>query len=141
MGKLIKSSFRKKKSIVKDLFLLLSRRNSSSSSFYTNKFEPARDSGNVSNDVKEGHFAVIAVNEDEYKKFIVPLSYLNHPTFLNLLEQSAEEYGFDHGGALVVPCRPCQLERKIIKLSTVSIYSFGSVDQLKDLSVVLKQAL
>ena len=115
MGKLIKASFRKKNSIVKDLFLLLSRRNpSSSSAFYTKKIEPARDSANAPNSIKEGYFAVIAVDEDEYKKFIVPLSYLTHPTFLRLLEQSAEEYGFDHGGALVVPCRPCQLERLIM---------------------------
>lgn len=65
-------------------------------------------------DVKERHFAVIAVDEDEHKRFVVPLSYLTHPSFVRLLEQSVEEYGFDHGGALMVPCRPCQLERIIM---------------------------
>ncbi|KAK4440704.1 Auxin-responsive protein SAUR50 [Sesamum alatum] len=65
----------------------------------------------VPEDVKEGHFAVIAVDDDELKRFVVPLSFLTHPSFLRLLEQAAEEYGFDHDGALTVPCRPSELER------------------------------
>ncbi|KAL3518423.1 hypothetical protein ACH5RR_021012 [Cinchona calisaya] len=75
------------------------------------EFEEAmNDSRNVPDDVKEGHFAVIAVDDDELKRFIVPLSYLTHPTFLRLLEQAAEEYGFDREGALTIPCRPRELE-------------------------------
>ncbi|KAL3324946.1 hypothetical protein AABB24_038851 [Solanum stoloniferum] len=68
-------------------------------------------SNNVPEDVKEGHFAVIAVDEDELKRFVVPLKCLTHPSFLKLLEQAAEEYGFDHDGALTVPCRPSEFER------------------------------
>ncbi|RVX20363.1 hypothetical protein CK203_004647 [Vitis vinifera] len=44
--------------------------------------EEVIDSAYVPPDVKEGHFA-----------------------------QSAEEYGFDHEGALTIPCRPSELER------------------------------
>ncbi|KAB1228177.1 Auxin-induced protein 10A5 [Morella rubra] len=62
-------------------------------------------------DVKEGHFAVIAVDGDEPRRFVVPLSCLTHPVFLSLLEQAAEEYGFDQEGALTVPCQPSELER------------------------------
>ncbi|KAL7084944.1 hypothetical protein ACP275_14G253800 [Erythranthe tilingii] len=65
----------------------------------------------VPEDVKEGHFAVIAEEEDELKRFIVPLNYLTHPSFLRLLELAAEVYGFDHDGALTVPCHPSELER------------------------------
>ncbi|XP_052187844.1 auxin-induced protein X15-like [Diospyros lotus] len=61
----------------------------------------------VPKDVKEGHFAVIAVD----KRFVVPLSYLRDPSFLRLLQQAEEEYGFDHDGALTVPCQPSELER------------------------------
>ena len=75
------------------------------------EFEEVNDSTNVPDDVKEGHFAVIAVDDDELKRFVVPLSYLTHPTFLRLLEQAAEEYGFDVEGALTIPCRPSELER------------------------------
>ncbi|GJT51145.1 auxin-responsive protein SAUR50-like protein [Tanacetum coccineum] len=64
----------------------------------------------VPKDVKEGHFAVIAADDDEEKRFVVPLVYLGHPSFQRLLERAAEEYGFDHEGALMVPCRPSELE-------------------------------
>ncbi|KAL7198251.1 hypothetical protein ACSBR2_020704 [Camellia fascicularis] len=73
--------------------------------------EDASDSTNVPEDVKEGHFAVIAVDDDELKRFVIPLSYLAHPSILRLLEEAAEEYGFDHEGVLTLPCRPSKLEQ------------------------------
>ncbi|EXB22447.1 hypothetical protein L484_002172 [Morus notabilis] len=68
----------------------------------------------VPDDVKEGHFAVLAVNGAEKKRFVVKLECLNSPTFLRLLEQAEEEYGFQQTGALVVPCKPEELH-KILK--------------------------
>ncbi|KAL2541081.1 SAUR-like auxin-responsive protein family [Abeliophyllum distichum] len=74
-------------------------------------YEEINESLNVPDDVKEGHFAVIAVDDDELKRFIIPLCFLTHPSFLRLLEQAAEEYGFDHEGALTIPCRPSKIEQ------------------------------
>ncbi|OMO58365.1 Auxin responsive SAUR protein [Corchorus olitorius] len=65
----------------------------------------------VPEDVKEGHFAVVAEYGEEPRRFVVPLSFLTHPRFLMLLEQAAEEYGFDREGALTIPCPPSELER------------------------------
>ncbi|XP_061345736.1 auxin-responsive protein SAUR32-like [Gastrolobium bilobum] len=67
----------------------------------------------VPEDVREGHFAVIAIKGEEAKRFIVELDYLNDPGFLRLLEQAREEYGFGQKGALAVPCRPQELEKII----------------------------
>ncbi|KAE8669964.1 Auxin-induced protein 15A [Hibiscus syriacus] len=54
--------------------------------------------------VLKGHFFVY-VGEAEKKRFVVPISFLNHPSFQNLLSQAEEEYGFDHPmGALTIPC-------------------------------------
>ncbi|XP_022763127.1 auxin-responsive protein SAUR21-like [Durio zibethinus] len=54
--------------------------------------------------VPKGHLAVY-VGEDEKKRFIVPISFLKHPSFQNLLSQAEEEYGFNHPmGALTIPC-------------------------------------
>ncbi|MCL7021551.1 hypothetical protein MKW94_012352 [Papaver nudicaule] len=54
--------------------------------------------------VPKGHCAVY-VGETEKKRFIVPLSYLNHPSFQNLLSYAEEEFGFDHPmGGLTIPC-------------------------------------
>ncbi|PWA55919.1 small auxin-up RNA [Artemisia annua] len=49
-------------------------------------------------------------DDDEEKRFVVPLVYLGHPSFQRLLERAAEEYRFNHEGALTVPCRPSELE-------------------------------
>ncbi|KAK9289582.1 hypothetical protein L1049_007738 [Liquidambar formosana] len=65
----------------------------------------------VPDDVKEGHFAVFAVEGGEPKRFIVELCYLSNPSFLSLLEQAEEEYGFQQKGALAVPCRPEELQK------------------------------
>ncbi|XP_076918155.1 auxin-responsive protein SAUR50-like [Bidens hawaiensis] len=69
------------------------------------------DQETVPKDVKEGHFAVIAASDDYVeRRFVIPITYLHHPSFLRLLERAAEEYGFDHEGALMIPCRPSELE-------------------------------
>ncbi|XP_031123301.1 auxin-responsive protein SAUR50-like [Ipomoea triloba] len=77
-----------------------------------NHFDEFDNSEDVPNDVKEGHFAVMAVDDDDkLKRFIVPLSCLRNPCFLRLLEKAAEEYGFEHEGALMLPCRSSELEK------------------------------
>ncbi|KAF6139955.1 hypothetical protein GIB67_012368 [Kingdonia uniflora] len=54
--------------------------------------------------VPKGHFAVY-VGLSQKKRFVVPLSYLNHPSFQDLLSQTEEEFGFVHPmGGLTVPC-------------------------------------
>ncbi|KAJ9178064.1 hypothetical protein P3X46_009980 [Hevea brasiliensis] len=82
----------KLKIAAKKLQKRLSLGKNSSSSAYFDECEEV----NVPNDVKEGHFAVIAVD-------------------------NAEEYGFDHEGALAIPCRPSELEKILAdELRTVS---------------------
>ncbi|KAJ8767209.1 hypothetical protein K2173_013606 [Erythroxylum novogranatense] len=55
-------------------------------------------------DVPKGFLAVF-VGETEKKRFVVPVSYLNHPAFQDLLRRAEEEFGFDHPvGGLTIPC-------------------------------------
>lgn len=62
-------------------------------------------SSKVKSDVPKGHIAVY-VGEIQTKRFVVPISYLNHPFFLNLLKRAEEEFGFNHPmGGLTIPCR------------------------------------
>ncbi|PIA56090.1 hypothetical protein AQUCO_00700442v1 [Aquilegia coerulea] len=54
--------------------------------------------------VPKGHIAVY-VGESQKKRFVVPISYLSLPLFLELLNQAEEEFGFDHPmGGLTIPC-------------------------------------
>ncbi|KAF8377844.1 hypothetical protein HHK36_031230 [Tetracentron sinense] len=56
-------------------------------------------------DVPKGHFAVY-VGENQKKRFVVPISFLNHPSFQDLLSRAEEEFGYDHPmGGLTIPCK------------------------------------
>lgn len=44
--------------------------------------------------------------EKEKKRFVVPISFLNDPSFREFLSRAEEEFGFDHPmGGLTLPCR------------------------------------
>ena len=56
-------------------------------------------------DVPKGYLAVYVGEESEMKRFVIPISYLNHPSFQDLLSQAEEEFGFGHPmGGLTIPC-------------------------------------
>ncbi|KAK4477165.1 hypothetical protein RD792_016378 [Penstemon davidsonii] len=61
-------------------------------------------SNSTRSDVPKGHF-VVYVGEGEKRRFVIPLSYLNEPSFQDLLCQAEEEFGFHHPmGGLTIPC-------------------------------------
>ena len=54
--------------------------------------------------VQKGYIAVY-VGEDQKKRYVVPLSYLNEPSFQALLSLAEEEFGYEHPmGRLTLPC-------------------------------------
>ncbi|KAG5007920.1 hypothetical protein JHK82_025849 [Glycine max] len=54
-------------------------------------------------DVPKGYLA--AYVGDKMKRFVIPVSYLNQPSFQELLSQAEEEFGYDHPmGGLTIPC-------------------------------------
>ncbi|PWA47630.1 hypothetical protein CTI12_AA047400 [Artemisia annua] len=40
----------------------------------------------------------------EQKRFVIPVIYIYHPLFIELLKEAEEEYGFDHRGPINIPC-------------------------------------
>ena len=55
-------------------------------------------------EVPKGHVAIYA-GDNEKKRFVIPVTYLNHPSFQELLCQAEEEFGFNHPmGGLTIPC-------------------------------------
>ena len=53
----------------------------------------------------KGHI-VVYVGEAQKKRFVVPISYLNHPSFVDLLNRVVEEFGYNHPmGGLTIPCK------------------------------------
>ncbi|KAJ9132770.1 hypothetical protein P3X46_033607 [Hevea brasiliensis] len=65
---------------------------------------PNQSSSNFT-DVPKGHIAVY-VGEGQKKRFIIPVSFLNKPSFQELLRKAEEEFGFNHPmGGITIPCR------------------------------------
>ncbi|XP_027355571.1 auxin-induced protein X10A-like [Abrus precatorius] len=53
-------------------------------------------------EVPKGYLAVYV--GDNMRRFVIPISYLNQPSFQDLLSQSEEEFGYSHPrGGLTIP--------------------------------------
>ena len=46
-------------------------------------------------EVPNGYIAIY-VGEEERKRFVIPISYLNQPSIQELLSEAEEEFGYDH---------------------------------------------
>ncbi|KAI3510070.1 hypothetical protein L1887_25597 [Cichorium endivia] len=62
-----------------------------------------------SGSVPEGHLPVYV--GEEMERFVVNAELLNHPIFINLLNKSAQEYGYEQKGVLRIPCHVIVFER------------------------------
>ncbi|KAH6789422.1 SAUR-like auxin-responsive protein family [Perilla frutescens var. frutescens] len=64
----------------------------------------AKKTTQQSSNSPKGYIAVYV--GDDRKRFVISVSFLNHPLFQDLLNQAEEEFGFDHPtGGLTLPCR------------------------------------
>ncbi|XP_031269160.1 auxin-responsive protein SAUR32-like [Pistacia vera] len=56
-------------------------------------------------EIPKGCLAVKVGHEgEEQHKFVIPVMYINHPLFMQLLKEAEEEYGFDQKGPITIPC-------------------------------------
>jgi SAUR family protein len=62
-----------------------------------------RSSSKAVDEVPKGYLAVYV--GDKMKRFMIPVSLLNQPSFQELLTQSEKEYGYEYPmGGLTIPC-------------------------------------
>lgn len=62
-------------------------------------------------EVPKGYLAVYVGQKDgEFQRVLVPVIYFNHPLFGQLLREAEEVFGFDHPGAITIPCRISEFE-------------------------------
>ncbi|KAL8050710.1 hypothetical protein ABFX02_06G098200 [Erythranthe guttata] len=74
--------------------------------------------------IPKGCVAVTVGQGEEQQRFIIPVTYVNHPLFIQLLKEAEEEYGFDHDGPINIPCHVedfCHV-RGVIDKETTSLY-------------------
>ncbi|CAI9767743.1 unnamed protein product [Fraxinus pennsylvanica] len=55
-------------------------------------------------DIPKGYVAITVGQGEEQQRFIVPVIYINHPLFTELLNVAENEYGFDQKGPINIPC-------------------------------------
>ncbi|KAL1199733.1 Protein SMALL AUXIN UP-REGULATED RNA 9 [Cardamine amara subsp. amara] len=51
---------------------------------------------------KKGHFAVYVGHSRA--RHVIPITFLNHPTFKMMLQEAEEEFGFSQERGLTIPC-------------------------------------
>ncbi|XVF86238.1 hypothetical protein PTKIN_Ptkin18bG0024500 [Pterospermum kingtungense] len=51
----------------------------------------------------------------ELRRFVIPMSYLAMPEFRALMDQVAEEFGFEHEGGLEFPCDQQEFEEILLR--------------------------
>ncbi|KAH0454029.1 hypothetical protein IEQ34_018353 [Dendrobium chrysotoxum] len=60
---------------------------------------------NKNTKAKKGWLVVaVGLDGDEFRRFTIPITYLHHPLFLQLLESARETYGYSAEGPLRLPC-------------------------------------
>lgn len=72
-------------------------------------------------DVPKRHLAVYV--GETHKRFVIPISYLNHPLFQELLHWAEQEFGYNHPmGGLTIPCS----EHYFISLTSSILFNSSS---------------
>lgn len=75
-----------------------------------------RGDDSAPNDVSEGFLAVYV--GQERRRFVIDAKNLNNSVFRDLLNKSAEEYGYEHKGGLAVACEVVFFERLLWLIET-----------------------
>ncbi|PWA56707.1 Auxin responsive SAUR protein [Artemisia annua] len=72
-------------------------------------------------EVPKGKMAVYVGQEDgdDYERVLVPVIYINHPLFGQLLRKAEDEYGHDHPGGITIPCRVSEFENVKTRIAAV----------------------
>ncbi|KAJ4835904.1 hypothetical protein Tsubulata_006167 [Turnera subulata] len=55
-------------------------------------------------DIPKGCLAILVGQGEEQQRFVIPVIYVNHPLFMQLLKEAEEEYGFEQKGPISIPC-------------------------------------
>lgn len=69
----------------------------------------------------------VCVGHDEPKRYLIKAKHLNHPLFLDLLERTAQEYGYSHRGILKIVCDVEALEKILASSSQICPWEVKSL--------------
>ncbi|KAL4369026.1 hypothetical protein GQ457_05G026780 [Hibiscus cannabinus] len=80
--------------------------------------DPRVGAAKQGSDVPHGHFPVyVGIDQTAARRFIVSAEMLRQPVFVELLNRSAQEYGYEQRGVLRIPINVAVFERVVEYLS------------------------
>ncbi|XP_041026649.1 uncharacterized protein LOC121266871 [Juglans microcarpa x Juglans regia] len=94
---------------------------------------PTLEENSIPKDVPKGHL-VVYVGEN-YKRFVIKITILNHPLFKALLDQAQDEYDFTTDSKLCIPCD------ESLFLSVVRCASFPDDRKISVMCLCLKKLM
>ncbi|KAL1548678.1 auxin-responsive protein SAUR36-like [Salvia divinorum] len=97
---------------VEPLSKLFSWINTKAKAILCKNMDPGRGYIRVRQDeIPKGHMAVyVGQKEGDFQRILVPIVYINHPLFGDLLKEAENEFGYNHPGGLTIPCRISEFE-------------------------------
>lgn len=66
------------------------------------------------NGVPRGHLAVY-VGREEMQRFVIPTKYLQYPEFRVLMDEVADEFGYEYEGGIRIPCEEGVFEEILVR--------------------------
>lgn len=60
--------------------------------------------------IRKGCLKIKVGQGEEQQKVTVPVNYLKHPLFVQLLKEAEEEYGFSQKGTITIPCQVAEFK-------------------------------
>lgn len=67
------------------------------------------------NDVPRGHLAVYVGREEMLQRFVIPTKYLEYPEFRTLMDEVADEFGYEHERGIHIPCEGSVFEEILLR--------------------------
>ncbi|GLJ24254.1 hypothetical protein SUGI_0462450 [Cryptomeria japonica] len=99
-------------------------------------FEAMKDSNprpGVPGDVPAGHLAVYVGKH--FTRFVIRTAYLNYPVFRTLLDEAEQEFGFNYGGGIAIPCDELLFEQilRLFSRNDLSIVKHLNLEELQSI--------
>ncbi|XP_021756111.1 auxin-responsive protein SAUR40-like [Chenopodium quinoa] len=96
---------------MKDFIAKIARKKGENSSRSLSRYsrlscDIARD-GDARHEIRRGYVPVmVGFSEEQQERFMVPCGWMNHPCIVELLQLSANEFGYQQQGVIHIPYEP-----------------------------------
>ncbi|XP_021756112.1 auxin-responsive protein SAUR71-like [Chenopodium quinoa] len=109
---------------MKNLIRRISRKKEQSSSMSPPRYsrlscEEVMNNNHPRRETRKGRVPIMVGKcEEEEERFMLPLGWMNHPIIVDLLQLSANEFGYHQEGVIHIPCETCHFRLLLENISS-----------------------